>query len=502
MNLTPELQDLREEIEGYARGYGLSFFTTFFEVLPYNQMSMVASYGGFPTRYPHWRFGMEYERLSKSHSYGLSKIYEMVINNDPCYAYLLEGNMLVDQKIVMAHVFAHCDFFKSNYWFSATNRRMIDDMANHASRIRRYIDLYSLEEVESFIDTCLSVDNLIDLHSPFIRRLLREEPPVKEEDVRTQEVPQIHTVREYMRGYLNPQEFLDAQRAKMAEAARREERFPPEPRLDVLQFLMAHAPLKPWQQDVLDIVREEAYYFAPQGQTKIMNEGWASYWHTTIMTQKALHPSELIDYADHHSGTVATQPGHLNPYKLGLELFRDIEERWDKGRFGLEYDACDDMEAKNSWDRQLGLGQEKIFQIRKLYNDVTFIDEFVTPEFCARQKLFTFAYNPRADQYVIASREFEKIKEKLLQQLTNFGQPFVYVHNGNHDNRGELLLKHRHEGVDLRRDWAQETLRNLFKVWGRPVAVDTRLKDKPRRLRWDGDGYHEKDVSQDELDFL
>jgi len=116
-SLSPELARLTEEIEVYAREYGLDFYETFFEVLDFEEMNMVAAYGGFPNRYPHWKFGMEYERLNKSYAYGLHKIYEMVINNDPCYAYLLECNHLVDQKIVMAHVYGHCDFFKNNIWF-------------------------------------------------------------------------------------------------------------------------------------------------------------------------------------------------------------------------------------------------------------------------------------------------------------------------------------------------------------------------------------------------
>ena len=126
-------------------------------MVSYDKMSEIAAYGGFPTRYPHWRFGMEYERLSKSHTYGLSKIYELVINSDPCYAYLLEGNEMVDQKLVMAHVFGHCDFFKNNFWFSRTNRKMLDSMANHASQIRRYQELYGVTAVEQFIDICLSL---------------------------------------------------------------------------------------------------------------------------------------------------------------------------------------------------------------------------------------------------------------------------------------------------------------------------------------------------------
>src|SRR4051794_41548849 len=152
------LADMQAEVEGYAREYGLDFFDTVFEVLDYQRMNEVAAFGGFPTRYPHWRFGMEYDQLSKGYEYGLSKIYEMVINNDPSYAYLLESNMDVDQKLVMAHVYGHVDFFKHNFSFRHTNRKMMDEMANHATRVRRIIDRVGIEPVEDFIDRALSLD--------------------------------------------------------------------------------------------------------------------------------------------------------------------------------------------------------------------------------------------------------------------------------------------------------------------------------------------------------
>ena len=125
-SLPAELVEAQEYIERHAREYGLTFFRTVFEMVDYEQMNALAAYGGFPTRYPHYRFGMEYQQLSKSYEYGLHKIYEMVINNDPTYAYLLEGNSMLDQKLVMAHVYGHADFFLNNFFFAHTNRKMMD----------------------------------------------------------------------------------------------------------------------------------------------------------------------------------------------------------------------------------------------------------------------------------------------------------------------------------------------------------------------------------------
>src|SRR5512138_3512674 len=164
MSLPLEFQKLQAEIEVYAKKFGLDFFEVRFEMLDYRMINQMAAYDGFPTRYPHWRYGMEFERLSKSYAYGLHRIYEMVINTDPCIAYLLVSNMPVDQKLVIAHVFGHSDFFKNNLWFAHTNRRMLDGMANHAGRIRRYMEKYGHEVVETFLDACLSLENLIDAH--------------------------------------------------------------------------------------------------------------------------------------------------------------------------------------------------------------------------------------------------------------------------------------------------------------------------------------------------
>jgi stage V sporulation protein R len=489
--LPPRLHDMRKDIERYAREYGLDFWEVVFEVLTYDEINMVAAYGGFPNRYPHWRFGMEYEQLSKGYEYGLSKIYEMVINNEPSYAYLQESNMDVDQKIVMAHVFGHVDFFKNNFAFKHTNRKMMDEMANHGTRVRRYIDRLGVNVVEDFIDRCLSIENLIDYQSAYIKRAASIDTSVQEPI----EVRGFKINREYMGEYINPQSFLDEQRKKLETERAEKKKFPERPQRDVLLFLLEFAPLETWERDVLSIIREEAYYFAPQGQTKIMNEGWASYWHSTIMTQRALKDSEVIDYADHHSGTLGTRPGVINPYKLGIELYRDIEDRWTKGRFGKAYDDCDDMVERQRWNTNAGLGRQKIFEVRKHYNDVTFIDEFLTADFAIEQKLFVYGFNEKANHWEIMDREFRKVKQKLLTQLTNFGQPIIEVVEGNHDNRGEMMLAHRYEGVDLKMDYARDTLRNLQSVWRRPVSLYTKVDGKGMILRFDGKDHTEKKAS-------
>ncbi len=490
-----DIHQIQPKIERIAANYGLDFYPIIFELVDYDTMSQLAAYGGFPVRYPHWRFGMEYDQLSKGYRYGLQKIYEMVINTNPCYAYLMKSNPLVDQKLVMAHVYAHCDFFKNNYYFAHTNRKMIDEMANHAIRIRRYIDMYGLETVENFIDTCLSLENLIDPYSPYIRRHADDRLNNGVVEPRRNVVKKLKSKR-YMDRFINPPEFLEAQRKKAEESQPKRGQFPQNPERDVLMFLMEYAPLENWQHDILGIIREEAYYFAPQGMTKIMNEGWATYWHSTMMTEKILEPDELVDYAEHHSGTIANHPGRLNPYRMGVLLFKDIEERWNKGKFGHEYEQCEDIREKKMWDKKLGLGRQKIFEVRKLYNDVTFIDTFLTEEFCREHKLFSFAYNKSNKRYEIESREFHMIKQRLLQNLTCMGQPIIRVVEANYHNRGELLLEHQFEGTELDKNYCVDTLKNLHSIWMRPVHIKSILEEKPVILGFDGKEFKQVWISE------
>lgn len=472
-DLPPELREHMQAIKAKAIEYGLDFYETIFEVLDFQTINQIAAYGGFAVRYPHWRWGMEFEKLSKRDAYGLGRIYEMVINNDPCYAYLQESNSLGDQKLVMAHVYGHADFFKNNIWFSHTDRKMMNTMANHATRVQRHIDRQGHTAVETFIDQCLSIEHLIDPYSVFAEPRRRGEEPVSNPDD-TDRFP----AKPYMDPFINPRERLESEaaaRREKAEASRGV--IPARPTRDVLLFLMHHAPLADWQQDILSIIRDESYYFAPQAMTKIMNEGWASYWHSKLMTQHFVDACEIIDYAEQHSGVVHMPPGGFNPYKIGIEMFKDIEERWDTGRHGPEWENLEQLGERERFDNKAMAGREKIFEIRRIYNDVNFIDEFLTEEFVEKHNMYRYRRDPHTGEVRVVSRDWKQVKQELLYRITNMGQPFIHVVDANYMNRGELYLAHQWNGLDVDIAQAWLVLKNMRLIWNRPVHLHARIDD-------------------------
>jgi stage V sporulation protein R len=348
------------------------------------------------------------------------------------------------------------------------------------------MEKYGQDKVEVFIDKVLSLENLLDINVLFETPEMRRKhmgSPEGEQDPEAQKDDRSQALKAFMRTKSRQEKQQGPEKSTHEDSP---EKPLAQPERDVLGFLMAHAPLEEWQADIVACLRDEAYYFLPQRMTKIMNEGWASYWHSTIMTQRALGPSEIIEFADKHAGVMAMSRQNFNPYKVGIELMRDIEYRWDTGKFGKEYNDCTDMKEKLAWDKKLGQGRQKIFEVRKTHNDVSFIDEFLTPDFCNRQQLFTYKFNPRTGRFEIDSRDFQAIKQKLLMQLTNFGQPLIQVEDGNFKNRRELLLRHLHDGVDLDANYAYETLKNLYGIWRRPVNLATVFEEKEVVFHYDG----------------
>ncbi len=490
-----EYKKIQEMVLGYIANTKLDPFPVVFEVVSSDEMSSIASYTGFPRRYPHWRFGMEYERNHNMNKYGFQQIYEMVINNNPAYAYLLEGSEISTIKTVMAHVYGHSDFFKNNYMFKNTNRNMLNKMGDNASIIRKIIDVHGLEKVESFIDSCLMIENLIDANYTFQPPKRNDKAPIFEEQETAQEIPRFKA-KDYMQPFINPPEFLEAQKKRIDEAQKKEKEKVPGPEKNVMLFLLENAPLEPWEQKILAIIMEEAYYFLPQRQTKIMNEGWATYWHSKLMTEYLLRPEnmlqkdELISYLDQHSKIIQQDRKNINPYRLGLDLFRYVEHCWNTGRHGKEYEECDNLERKQRWNTNEGKGLEKIFIVRSCYNDIMFIDEFFTPEFAAEQNYFMHIDDSSTDERFIFSRDFAVIKETMLNQLTNLGLPLIYIVDSNFKNRNELQLYHKWTGIPLRRDFAVTTLKSIARIWKRPVNIETVEieKEKEKHIRIIADG--------------
>lgn len=405
-HLPPQLAAEAARIERAARAAGLDFPTVEFHLLDARDVNGVAAYGGFPVRYPSWRHGMEFERLDKGYSWGLSKIYELVINTDPVIAYLVRSNSLLEQKLVMAHVCGHADFFTHNVWFAATDRGMLETMGRHATAVRRSIDRHGLEAVERFLDLALSLENLIDPYLPLRQRLARGAPP-----------------RSGGLGY------------------------------DVLGFLAERAPLLSWQREIVALVRDEAYYFQPQRMTRVMNEGWASYWHSKLLTGGILDATEIVDFADCHSGATQQAPGRLNPYKLGIELWRHAERRG-----------------------------EDLLRMRRLHDDASFLDELVDEDFVAESELFLFGVNARSGKAEVTDRDWRAVKERLLLEQAWGGLPRIELTSDDLHGGGELGLVHHHDGRDLDLEAAGETLRRLGELWGRPVELATREGEARKRL--------------------
>lgn len=264
-----ELKDLEyaiAEITEIAEGFGLDFYPMRYEICPADIIYTFGAYG-MPTRFSHWSFGKSFHKMKTQYDFGLSKIYELVINSNPCYAFLLDGNSLIQNKLIVAHVLAHCDFFKNNVRFSKTNRDMVESMSATAERIRQYEIQYGTDRVEQFIDAILAIQEHID---PSLTKPYRAEK-------QSAEAKNPVKSKERKFGYEDLWD-LDKREQNDNRPAQESKRLPPKPEKDLLLFIEEHAPyLEDWQRDVLTMLRDEMLYFWPQIETKIMNEGWPSF---------------------------------------------------------------------------------------------------------------------------------------------------------------------------------------------------------------------------------
>ena len=361
LRFSTELKLWKYKIERIARRFGLDFYPIMYVIVTPQEMSEIVARNGFPTTPHHWRYGQESLWWKKRFRFGLGRIYELVLNTVPAYAYLLQLNDIITQKSVMAHVCGHVDLNKNNSYFRPTNRNMVNAMASDALRVERMFELAGREKVKEFYDFILSFEWFIDQNSLYIKRrpsLKSEEERIKDWEER--KIPKRIEPREELPGYmdefLNPPEWIEGERVRLDEELAKEadiERgaiIPPEPTKDILGFIMRYASLESWQREIIAMVRRHSYYFAPMGRTKLMHEGWATLWEEEIMTEAGMISSgELTQFSEELAG-VQRKQGGLNPYRLGYEIWKDIKFRWDTGRHGTIWDECQYRLVRERWE--------------------------------------------------------------------------------------------------------------------------------------------------------
>jgi len=464
-----ELEKALEQIWEIATGkFGLDPFPTRFEIVPATVMYEVGSYS-LPGRYSHWTFGKAYHKMKTMYDFGLSKIYEVVINSNPSYAFLLENNSLLQNKLVMAHVLGHVDFFKHNVYFSKTNRRMIDDAPIHARRINEYEFKYGRKVVEDFLDAVLSIEEHIDPNF-FIKKSIEDKKNDPGEKKRLPAGPYDDLISRQER-----EELEKAEAARLAS----DQKFRQEK--DLVWFIMEHSPiLQPWQRDIMSMIHDEMLYFVPQMQTKIMNEGFASLMHSRIMRELDLPDNEHLEFAELHAGVVSPHRNQINPYYLGYKIFEDIERRWNNPT----------VEEQEKFGRKPGEGWAKIMEIRELENDVSFLRNYLTEALCEELDLFVYELIDE-EEWTVTEKKWERVRDQLVGNMNNFGFPYIEVADGDYDGNREIFLRHRYEGAELDQKYARKVLEYVFKLWGRPVHLETRVEDESAIWHYDGEEHSE-----------
>nr|WP_042529991.1 SpoVR family protein [Oceanobacillus oncorhynchi] len=467
---TKELTKAIEEITEVAKGFGLDFYPMRYEVCPADIIYTFGAYG-MPTRFTHWSFGKQFHKMKLQYDLGLSQIYELVINSDPCYAFLLNTNSLIQNKLIIAHVLAHCDFFKNNIRFANTRKDMVESMTATAERIAHYEMVHGKEEVESFLDAILSIQEHID---PSIVRF--KLPPKAADDM-------IEEDTHKKRGEYDDLWSLD-QRGKSSQTkkVKRQKKIPPSPEKDLLLFIEEYSrELEDWQRDVLTMMREEMLYFWPQLETKVMNEGWASYWHQRIMRELDLTSSETLEYAKLNAGVVQPSRTSINPYYLGIKIFEDIEERYNNPTEEMIRNGCEPNK-----------GRDKIFEVREMESDISFIRNYLTKELVAKEDMYLFEKKGR--DYRITEKDYVEVRDQLVSQRVNGGFPYITVENGDYLRNGELYLRHGFEGIELDIKYLEHVLPYVYQLWGRAVHLETIIEGKETLYTYDGKEMHKQRI--------
>lgn len=465
------LEKYDKAIASVAQKYGLDTYPNQLEVINSEQMLDAYAAVGMPINYTHWSFGKKFLQMEKNYRRGqMGLAYEMVINSNPCIAYLLEENTMTLQAIVIAHAcYGHNSFFKNNYLFKIWTSP--DSIVDYLIFARNYVheceERYGVAAVEEILDASHALMNYgVDRYRHPAKISLAEER------LRQQ------AREEYLQSQVN--ELWRTLPRTEKKTTEEETHFPEEPQENILYFIEKHAPLlEPWQREIVRIVRKIAQYFYPQRQTQVMNEGWATFWHYTILNdmyeQHLLTEQFMLEFLQVHTNVIF-QPefdspyyNQLNPYTLGFNIYKEIrrvcehpteeDKRW-----------FPDLVGKN-WVETLD------FAMRN-FKDESFIAQYLSPKLIRDLRLFAVVDDDKNDELVISAihdeRGYQKIRQALSEQynLSN-SEPNIQVYNVNRRGDRSLLLRHiQYKNRPLSGD-TDAVMKYLHKLWGFTVRLES-----------------------------
>ena len=471
------LEEYDREIARVAAIYKLDTYPNQIEVISAEQMMDAYSSVGMPIGYNHWSYGKQFLSTQKSYKRGqMGLAYEIVINSNPCIAYLMEENTLPMQALVIAHAcYGHNSFFKNNYlfrtWTDASS--IIDYLVFAKNYVRKCEERHGQKEVERVLDACHALQNY------GVDRYRRPSPiSAAEERVRQQE-----------REEIRQQQLNDLWRTiplkKKDDAPRKRRQYPSEPQENLLYFLEKNAPLlDPWQRELIRIVRKVSQYFYPQRQTQVMNEGWATFWHYTILNHLSdegkVNEGFMMEFLTSHTNVVF-QPGFdspyfngINPYALGFNMFCDIK-RICENPTDEDREWFPDIAGKD-W-------LETVHFAMKNFKDESFIQQFLSPHLMREFHLFSIYDDDEAPTYKVGAihneNGYRKLRETLARQYDlSMREPNIQIVSVDIEGDRSMTLRHtRQNSTPLSGD-TYEVLKHLHSLWGFDIHLESWENDK------------------------
>jgi stage V sporulation protein R len=463
-----------------------------------------------PTLYDYWVHDVEVLKEKGRYELYPSNPYETVINTRPAISYYNDNNPDWMNVMIFYHVLAHIDFFQNNLYFRHT---WDYDFTGQALSDKRMIAKLRSEKghwVDYIIEFSRGIDNLVGYHD----ELSQLNRPIKTSssrmldyyfDVFLQSVKKVKIneyVKEIERYNACLKESKDlGEKTFFSEVFRKYPEFDaifkkslaqkPHQRLDIIQFLLEHSEFlkkekNAWMKPIIEVVRKTSLFFQPQIRTKIMNEGWASYWHEKLFLQDDRIEGHEVDFARTHAGVTSMPRVGLNPYALGMRLFYYIEELADKGKYSIEFRRMRDARERERYDADTGQGQGFLFNLRENFNDFMFINTFVDQDFVNHYKLFVAGRRLNQSrgvwEYYVKSRSAESYRQMLLDTL--YHPPSIQI-DPEKTNNGNLYLVHVFEGKPLVRDFIANTMLGIEYLWGAPVQLETNevMQAEPAQAR-------------------